>query len=180
VDTGVSGVQQSLLKSIEDYAPNMYWVITCRNLKYVQDTILSRGMSYNMTVPTKSDIDDFAQSKGENTLNAVRSTAMWKAVRSFSDVNFVTYLYNQDKSKFDYFNNLINLNYKDNVSNLSYKIQHYPDKSKLPLDFLFKFLVANAPNDTIKYIAIQHLKDLERLNSYVVVNHFLFTVKYCL
>lgn len=180
VDTGVSGVQQSLLKSIEEYAPNLYWVITCRNIKYVQETILSRGTAYSMSVPTKTDIDNFAQTKGETTLNAVQSTAMWKAVRSFADVNFVTFLYNQDKSKFDYFNNLVNVNYQDTVSNLSYKIQHYPDKSKIPLDFLFKFLIANAPNSTIQYVAIQHLKDLERLNSYVVVNHFLFTVKYCL
>lgn len=178
IDTGVSGVQQSLLKSIEDYAPNIYWVITCRNLKYVQETVLSRSTVFNMSLPTDSDIKDFALSKGENTYDTVRKTPIWKAVKSFADVNFVIFLYNQDKSKFDYFNNLVKINYGDTISNLSYKIQHYPDKSKIPLEFLFKFIIANTDNQAIRYSAIKHLVELDRLGSYVVVNHFLFSVKY--
>ena len=180
VDTGVSGVQLSLLKSIEEYSENIYWVITCRNLKYVQETILSRGITFNMSDPSVSDITEFAKSRANGAFDSVKGSPMWKAVRSFADVNMVTYLFDQDRDKFDYFNNLVNIDYRESVSNLSYKIQHYPDKSKIPLDFLFKFIIANTSDSTIKYVAIQHLRELERLNSYVVVNHFLFTVKYAL
>ena len=88
------------------------------------------------------------------------------------------YLFNQDKSKFDYLNELFPIKYTDNISNISYRIQHYPDKSKIPLDFLFKLIIANSRNVNVQYEAIKHLADLERLNSYAVVNHFLFSVKY--
>lgn len=180
VDTGVSGVQQSLLKSIEEYSENVYWVITCRNLKYVQETILSRGITFNMSDPSVSDITEFAKSKSNDAFDHIKDSPMWRAVRSFADASMVTYLFDQDRDKFDYFNNLVNIDYRESVSNLSYKIQHYPDKSKIPLDFLFKFIIANTPDLNVKYVAIQHFRELERLNSYVVVNHFLFTVKYAL
>ena len=178
LDLGVLGTQQTLLKTIEEYAANVYWVITCHNLKYLQETIISRSLVFNMLPPTSEELIKFAQELNSSAYEIIRKAVVWKAVQSFADVNLVLYLFNQDKSKFDYLNELFPIKYTDSISNISYRIQHYPDKSKIPLDFLFKLIIANSRNVNVQYEAIKHLADLERLNSYAVVNHFLFSVKY--
>lgn len=177
LDEGVPAASYTLLKFLEEPRPNVYVVVTCRNSYGVPSTIISRSVCVSVGPPTPTDIDTYAQSKHPDIFKIRCTQPIWNVCRSFADVDQVFMLTQQ---QLDYFDTLTTLSFNDTVSNIVWKLGHYPDNAETPVSLVLRYLYNSCENNITKQYILQCLTELvnSRLATHAVLTHFVFNCKY--
>lgn len=179
LDTGVSAAAYALLKFLEEPIHSVYIVVTCRNINRVPDTIVSRSVCVATAPPIDSDLSTYAESRNINQYLALKSSDIWRCVRTFQDADIVLSL---TPDQLDYFNKLSNvLQFNDTISNLMWRLGHYPDGTDSPLELVIRYLMEISNNFHVRQSGIQCISELSssRIASHAVLAKFLFECKYC-
>lgn len=179
LDTGVPAASYALLKFLEEPLPNVYIVVTCRNIKHVPDTIVSRSAVVVTSPPVDADVVSYASAKDFEKYWAVKDLFIWRCVRTFKDADTVL---NMTSSQLDYFKSLEELSkFRDTVSNLVWKIGHYEDSSETPVELVIRYLMELVGTAHVRKAGIECIRDLTqgRIGSHAVLAKFIFEVKYC-
>lgn len=177
LDSGVLQASYPLLKLIEDCPKHIYVVVTCNNYYAIPDTIPSRCALVTVNPPTRSDIDQYAKSKDEDTYDRLHENLIWSCVKGFKDADTVLGF---NAEQLNYFKNLQRiLTFKDTVSNISWKLQHFEDRSETPLPLVLRYLMKLlGPGD--QRVFIECLNDLaeNRISKNAIVSKLVFELKY--
>jgi replication-associated recombination protein RarA len=177
LDNGVVQASAPLLKIIEDCPSHIYIVVTCNNYYAIPDTIPSRCALVNINPPTKSDIEQYARSKDTTAYEFLKDKKIWKCIRGFGDADIVLKF---TPEYLKYFDNLDKLNFvKNTVSNLSWTLQHYEDKTETPLPLVIRYLMQFV-NIHHQRACIECLNDLaeNRISKNAIISKLCFELKY--
>lgn len=179
LDLGVAAAAYTLLKSLEEPLPNVYIVITCRNVKMIPDTIISRSAIISTGVPTFNDIDAFGKYKDEIKYNLVKDRLVWKCARSFSDVESILSMTNDQIMYYESLSEVCKFN--DNISALIWAISHYKDNQPCNLELAVRSIMELMHSRFITLCGIDCLRELSanRIAQHAVLAKFLFNAKYC-
>ena len=177
LDNGVIQASAPLLKFIEDCPSYIYVVVTCNNLYAIPDTIQSRCAVVTVNPATKSDIEQYAKSKDTTAYEFLKDRKVWKCIKGFGDTDTVLKF---TPEHLKYFDSLEKINWtKDTVSNISWKLQHYEDKTETPLSLVIRYLMQNVcPN--YRKACIDCLNDLNenRISKNAIISKLVFELKY--
>lgn len=178
LDDGVVAAAYPLLKLIEDCPSNIYVVVTCCNLYGVPDTILSRCAVVTINPPTKSDIEQYAKTQDMTAFDRLHENRIWSCIKGFGDVDVVLKL---TPEQLDYFKELSRITqFNDTVSNISWKLQHYEDRSDTPIVLVVRYLMSILTGYG-KRTCIDCLNDLaaNNMSKNAVISKLVFENKYC-
>lgn len=179
LDLGVKGAAYALLKTLEEPLPNLYIVITCRNLAGIPDTIISRSAVVNVSPPTLNDIDAYGDAKDHLKFSNLSRRLVWKCVRSFTDADEVLQMTN---GQIDYYEALAEVcQFKESVSNIVWKLGHYPDNSECNVELAIRSVVELMQKPFITKCGIECIRDLSksRIAPHAILSKFVFNAKYC-
>ena len=179
IDLGVPAASYALLKFLEEPTSNVYIVVTCRNIKNVPDTIISRSAVVSISSPTQTDISSYAMNKDSMKFKLLSTTPLWKCVRAFKDADTVL---NMTVDQLNYFDNLKEIKeFRDAVSNIVWRISHYDDNTETPVELVIRYIMNMIPTNHIQKVGVDCLNDLslKRIASHAVLSKFAFEVKYC-
>lgn len=179
LDLGVAAASYTLLKSLEEPAPNVYIIITCRNMQLLPDTIMSRSAIITVGPPTNNDIDLYGEQKDRLKFNNVKERLVWQCVRSFTDADSVL---NMANDEIDYYESLSELClFRDNVSSMTWTLGHYPSGKESNLELAIRSIMELMKKPFITKIGIDCIRDLNsgRIAQHAVIAKFLFNAKYC-
>lgn len=177
LDLGVPGASYSLLKFLEEPNDNAYVIVTCRNIKKVPETILSRSACVSINPPTAKDIYDYAFQKDSTQFQMKSNSLVWNAVRSFTDVDNI---FAMSIEQTDYYDKLSEkISFRDSVSQLTWDLGHYPNNSESPSVYVFRCIM-HLTTGNVRNAAIQCLNDLSlnRIAPHAVIAKFCFEAKY--
>ena len=177
LDSGVVQASAPLLKFIEDCPKHIYIVVTCNNYYAIPDTIPSRCALVIVSPPTRSDIEHYAKHKDAAAYEFLQNKPVWKCVRGFGDADIVL-KFTADNLK--YFDDLGRINWtKDTISNISWKLQHYEDRTETPLPLVIRYLMRSIGSERQKPF-ILCLNDLAdgRMSKNAIVSKLIFDLKY--
>lgn len=179
LDKGVLGAAYTLLKFLEEPTKNVYIVVTCRNVKKLPDTIISRTAGLTTSPPLDQDLVEYAEHKNFSVYHNIKNSKVWSCVRTLNDVDSVL---NMTAPQIDYFNNLYSkMSFKDTVSSLMWDFGHYPDNTSAPVDLVIRCIINATDSNHIKQAGIACLSDLSlgRIADHAVLAKFAFECKYC-
>lgn len=179
LDLGVAAAAYTLLKSFEDPAPNVYIVITCRNLKQVPDTIISRAAVVNTNIPREADLHNYTKSKDEAKFALLSDRLVYRCAKSFSDIDKVLAM---TSDQVNYYESLVEMcTFKDSISNLVWTISHYKDNQPCDIELAIRAIMELMHNNFITKCGIECLRELSsnRIAQHAVLAKFLFNAKYC-
>ena len=178
LDMGVPAASYTVLKSLEEPLPNVYIIVTCRNIQGVPDTIVSRSAVVTVNPPTLSDIDSYAREKNLLKFNTVSSRLVWRCVRSFSDVDAVL---NMNADEIDYYESLSEIcKFKDSVSNIIWKLGHYNSGQESNIELAIRSISELMHDSFITRCGIECIRDLSlgRIAQHAVLAKFVLNAKY--
>lgn len=179
LDAGQVKAAYPLLKLLEECPEYLYICVTCVNIRDIPDTIISRCSVVDIGNPTASDLDQYARSIDSIRYNMLKDQLIWKCVRGFNDVQEILGF---DANKLDYFTKLRELlPFNDTISNISWKLQNYPDNSKTDLTIVIRYMYHLFETAHDKRSCIQCLDDLGRgtISKNAVLSKFILENKYC-
>lgn len=179
LDTGVPAASYALLKFLEEPLPNVYIVITCRNVKHVPDTIISRCAVVVTSPPVDIDVSSYSLSKNPDKFKLVQHSILWRCVRTFKDADTVL---NMTDANLEYFKSLDSLSkFNDSVSNIVWSIGHYPDNTETPVDLVIRYIMEILNTAHIRKAGIACIRDITqgRIASHACLAKFVFEAKYC-
>lgn len=179
LDLGVAGASYTLLKSLEEPLPNVYILITCRNMQAVPDTIISRSAIVTVSPPTLQDIDVYGKEKDTLKFNNVSSRLVWQCVRSFSDADAVL---DMNVDEINYYESLAEVcKFKESVSSTIWKISHYDSGKDCNIELAIRSIVELMHNSFVTRCGIDCIRDLTRgrIAQHAVLAKFVFNAKYC-
>lgn len=179
LDTGVPAASYALLKFLEEPLPNVYIIVTCRNLQQVPDTIVSRSAVVVTGPPVDVDLSTYALSVNKNKFDELHFTPIWSCVRTFKDVDTVL---NLNPEQVTYFHELPAMcKFNDSVSNIVWKLGHYSDNTECPVELVVRCIMNIVGTEHAKRAGISCLNDLatRRIASHAVLAKFAFELKYC-
>lgn len=179
LDTGVPAASYTLLKSLEEPLPNVYILVTCRNIQRVPDTIISRSAIVTVSPPTMSDIDNYGREKDLLKFNNVSSRLVWQCVRSFSDADQVL---GMSLDEIMYYESLSEVcKFKDTVSNIIWKLSHYDSGSECNVELAIRSVIELMKNSFVTRCGIECITELNRgrMSPTAVLGKFVFNAKYC-
>lgn len=178
LDDGVLYASYTILKFLEEPLPNVYIVVTCRNLRKVPDTIISRSAVVSCGPPIDKDIEEFALNRNTQKFQSLSDSSIWRSVRSFKDAEYVLSM-NDDQIK--YFGQLDKmLSFSDTVSNIIWKLGHYEDNTEIPVGLVMQYIISRTNSKTVKRAAIRCMSDISlgRLAQHACLARFVFEAKY--
>lgn len=179
LDTGVSAVSYAMLKFLEEPSENIYIVITCRNVKRVPDTILSRCVTVSLSHMEESDLVAYAREKQPDRLSAIqKDEILWKCARSIGDVDKILEM---TSTQIEYLHSLCGLfKSKDSVSGIIWKLQKYQDSTPTPIELVVRYLLYS--NSDSRWFSACHrcLSALSdgRIGTHAVLAKLVFELKY--
>ena len=177
LDSGVIQASYPLLKVIEDCPSYLYVVVTCNNYYAIPDTIPSRCALVTINPPTASDIEQYAKSKDASAYDFLKDKAVWGCIKGFGDADTVLKF---TPECLKYFDNLGKTDFtKNTVSNLSWMLQHYEDKTETPISLVIRYLLQTV-NPIYRKACIDCLDDLaeNRLSKNAIISRLVFELKY--
>ena len=177
LDEGVIQAAYPLLKFLEECPEYLYVAVTCTNIRSIPDTILSRCMLIDIAMPTVADLEQFATSISFENYHFIENKIIWKCAKSFNDVKTILEL---DSNKLAYFESLSNITkFKENVSSIAWKLQHYPDNSEAPILLVVRYLMQILNSNQVKP-CLDCLNDLQsgRMSVNAVISKLVFELKY--
>lgn len=179
LDLGVKGASYTLLKFLEEPKDNVYIVVTCRNLKNVPDTIISRSVCITCPPPISRDIEVYSKELNSEQYDYLKDQFIWRCATSLYDAKRILELsYDQLK----YFENLKTMfKFDKAIYDMSWKLLKYEDNTSTPIDLVINYIVNMCTDPTVKRAGLDCLKDLslKRLSDNAVISRFLFECKYC-
>lgn len=179
LDKGVVSSSYTLLKSLEEPAPNVYIIVTCQNSNRVPDTIISRSTIVSVSPPTTQDIDLFSRSVNPDRYMKLNQSLIWRCARTFSDAQTILSMSE------DHINYILSLkdicNFHDSVSNIVWKLGHFEDKSETPLEIVVRYIMEIVGTNHVRSCGIECISDLllGRIAHHAVLSKFIFECKYC-
>lgn len=179
LDTGVLGAAYALLKFLEEPLPNVYIVVTCRNISNVPDTIISRSTVVNITPPIVSDIVEYAKNQDSQVYDRVKDRLVTQCCNSFGDIDSVLKM---NSSQIDYYDSIAEMcKFKDSISNLVWKISHYQDNSPCNIELAVRCIMRIVNTPFCTKCCIDCLKDLNtnRMAAHSILACLMFNLKYC-
>lgn len=177
LDTGVPAAAYAILKVLEEPQPNLYLIITCRNLQRIPATIISRSTVISVSSPTPNDILAYAKQFAEDKRAIIMNSMLWPAARSFQDISM---LFTLPADKLQYLADLqINFN-QDNISTVMWNLGHYPDNTETNISFVLRMLMIQSTSKEVRNIYLDAVNDIEenRVASHAVIAKLLLTLKY--
>ena len=179
LDLGVPAASYALLKFLEEPIENVYIVVTCRNIKNVPDTIVSRSTVVDMQNPRPADLELYCRNKNGVRFDSIKNRLVWKSCNSFSDCDTVLEM---SPSQVDYFDSLQEVcKFKDNVSGIVWSLSHYDSSTAAPIELVIRCVMEITKNPFITRCGIDCLRDLSlgRVAQHAVLSKFAFDCKYC-
>ena len=176
LDDGVIAASYTMLKFLEEPKRNTYIVITCSSCYRLPDTIISRSHIATINPPTFDDIEMVAKSKGVD-LNLLEYS-LRSCCKNFADIDIVSKL---DRNKVEYLESLkSNSTWKDCVSNIVWKLGHWPDNTEAPLTFVIHYLMNNMNSSVVYQAGCKCLQDLDdnSLGTHLTLCKFAYECKY--
>lgn len=177
LDEGVVQAAYPLLKFLEECPEYLYVAVTCTNIRNIPDTIMSRCLLIDVAMPTKDDLEQFATSINFENFHFIEEKKIWKCAKSFNDVITILEL---DSNKLAYYESLSNiLQFKDSVSNIAWKLQHYSDNTEAPIIIVIRYLMQLLQPNQISP-CLECLNDLQnaRMSANAIVSKLIFDLKY--
>ena len=177
LDTGVDGAAYALLKFLEEPKQNVYIIVTCRNIRQVPDTILSRCTTLTVPPMLSADIKQYVITHDATLsakLNAVPE--LWPCLRSIADA---TTLSKVSAENIGYFRAILSkMSAKDSVSSIIWKLQRFPDNTYTPIHIVIRYLMNT--NALWRKPCIDCLDRLSfgRLGTHAVIARLVFDLKY--
>lgn len=177
-DLGVLAVFSTMLKFLEEPLDHVYVIVTCRNIQFVPDTIISRCAVISITSPFHDDVLKYAKEKDTQKFDSLHGMKLWKILNSFSDVDFIYSLNNDNLTYIE--NTSIEWIKKLPISNSMWKLNHFGDNSSLPPEYPLRMMMNDSKNPYVKELCLRCLNDIQKTNiaSHVVLAKFAFDVKY--
>ena len=179
LDTGVPAASYALLKFLEEPSPNVYIVVTCRNLQHVPDTIVSRSAVVVTAPPVDIDISTYSLSLNKDKFQELQFSDLWKCVRTFKDAETVL---NMTPEQVTYFYNIPSMcKFNDSVSNIIWKLGHYEDNTECPVELVIRCIMNIIDTPHVKRVGVECLNDLalKRIATHAILAKFAFELKYC-
>lgn len=177
LDEGVVQAAYPLLKFLEECPEYLYVAVTCTNIRSIPETILSRCILIDVAMPTPADLEQFATSINFENFHFIEEKKIWKCAKSFGDVKTIL---DMDSNKLAYFESLSNIiQFKENVSGIAWKLQHYPDNSEAPVAIVIRYLMQLLKPNQIKP-CLECLDDLQskHISINAIVSKLVFELKY--
>lgn len=178
IDTAVFAASSVLLKFLEDASHRIYIIVTARNIKYVQDTIISRCHTVEVNSPTRADLTEYAKAKySQDVLDSHTSSPIWGCLQNFNDID--TFL-SMNASSIEYIENIPKICRSSKcVSDTVWALQKYPDKENgdTPINLVIRYIMYCYPELLQEGIDCIHNLELRRIASYVVITKFVFDIK---
>lgn len=178
LDSGVLQASYPLLKVIEDCPSRIYIVVTCCNLQAIPDTIPSRCATVTIAPPTQADLIQYAKEQDAQAFEKLSGNRLWNCVKGMSDVDTILKF---TPEKIGYFSNLHKmLPFRDSVSNITWKLQHFEDNSETPLAIVVRYLLILMDSNHGFKACIECLNDLEasRVSKNAALTKLVFEIKY--
>lgn len=177
LDTGVFGASSTLLKFLEDVSPRIYVIVTARNIKYIQPTIISRCQTVEVNPPTTTDLMQYANAEYSQAQVASHSSSpVWGALKTYNDINtFIA----MDRSAIDYMESIPSICLSGKcVSDMVWALQKYPENSgDTPIKLVIRYIIHCYPQ--LLAAGISCIRDLElrRIASYAIITKFVFILR---
>lgn len=179
LDLGVNAVSYAIFKFLEEPAENVYIVVTCRNIKGIPDTILSRCVSLTLTPMVESDLVSYAKQTNAAQLAEIQKDMnLWKCAKSISDVDRLLSLSPQQISYFRVLQSVLNSN--ENVSNIIWKLQKFPDGTPTPIELVIRYIMYSIESVVVFSACHDCLMGLSdgKIGAHAVLAKFAFEIKY--
>lgn len=179
LDCGVPAASYSLLKFLEEPYPKVYIVVTCKNIKNVPDTIISRSAVVTISPPTDSDLIVYGGNKDVSKYGQLSKSLVWKCARTLSDIDT---LFKLTDDQLAYFVTLSDLDKsKESVSSIVWKLGHYEDNSETPLEIVIRYVMNDIGTPFVSKCGVDCIRDLNsgRFASHAILAKFVFNIKYC-
>lgn len=178
LDTGVIAASYTLLKFFEEPIPNIFIVITCRNISKIPDTIISRGVCVTTCPPIKSDIDQYAMTVDKNMYESRKYSKIFHCVNSLQDVDMFFKLTDDQVRYIEDLKSLVSSNKP--VSDMVWALGHFQDSQSTPIELVIRYLMECVNTSHMKECALECLEDLTsgRIASHTVLTRFVFDIKY--
>jgi len=176
LDLGVPAASFTLLKFLEEPRQDVYVVITCRNTNRVPDTIISRAPILSIPNLTETDIESYAATLDSAKVEQVKADkTLWCCVKSFQDLDVLIAMPPQNLA---YFKTLLDINAKQSVSAITWKMQKFPDGTQIPLEIAVRYMMYS--NSAWTTYCLSALNDLAsgRIGSNAVLSKLIFELKY--
>lgn len=177
LDLGVDGVSYALLKFLEEPKLNTFLVITCRNVRQIPDTIVSRCVTLNVPNMTSDDLHLYAKQTYPDvmpTLNA--DNILWKCIKAPADIGAIAQL---SAEQVQYFSSICGVvNAKNSVATIVWRFQKFPDNTATPIRIVIRYLMF--ANCTWVQPCINCLNALAtgRLGTHAALSKLAFELKY--
>lgn len=175
LDSGVAAASYTILKFLEEPAENIYIVVTCRNRYRIPDTIISRSTVVTIDPPTPQSIIEYVDYKYPD--KGIKSHNLFLCIKTFSDVDRVAQM---NKDQIDYFQTFSHLDFSESISNMAWKLMHYPDNTDLYVPFVIRYIMNLTHNAHVHRCGVECLDDLStgRIAAHAVVSKFCMDLKY--
>ena len=180
LDEGVKGASYTILKSLEEPSPNVFIVITCRNIEGVPDTIISRSSVVTVSPPTSNDLVAYAESRDFAKYHSVKDSKVCRCARSFADIDSIL---SMDANKIEFYEKVSSAaSFKDCVSTIAWNISHYENSKDEPnLDIVVRCIADSIGTKFATKCALTCIDDLhsKSLSKNAVLARFVMNIKYC-
>ena len=179
LDLGVAAASYTILKFLEEPMSHVYIVVTCRNMKRVPDTIISRSNVVTTSPPSRIDIDAFANDRTPARFQVLKNSPIWKCATSFS---FAAKILDMTNEQVSFYPSLASMfSKRDTVSNMVWKLGHYPDNTEVPTEIAINYIIFSTQSKHIRMAGIQCMRDLSagRVAAHAAIARFVFECKYC-
>lgn len=175
LDLGVAAASYTILKFLEEPAENVYIVVTCRNRYRIPETIISRSTVVTIDPPTLNSIIEYSKNKYPELY--IVTHPLQRCMKTFSDVDILSKM---TADQVDYFKTFGLLDFSESVSNMSWKLSHYPDNSECPVKFSIRYIMNLTHNVHVHRCGVRCLDDLEtgRIASHAIISKFCMDLKY--
>lgn len=175
LDLGVASASYTLLKFLEEPADNVYIVVTCRNMYKVPDTIRSRSSIVSIAPPTSKDVESYMRAK--ELRSDMIPMKLHQCITTFDDVDTVKKM---GANELEYFKSFDRLNFEDPVTQMAWKLMHYPDNSDTPISLVIKYILKSTKNRHVHKCGVSCLDDLSqrRVATHAIVSKFCMDLKY--
>ena len=173
LDLGSVSASYALLKLLEEPMRHVYIVVTCRNMYNIPETIISRSCVVNVPNVSTSDIEMYIKSFNLDNLTDFKD--IFKNLRDIEEFSKL------DSSKIEYMKSMCSsFEYKGTVSDIVWKLGHYPDNSNTNLPLMLNCIVHMTKEQRIRNYAIECVKSLSesRLSTTAILSKFAFDCKY--
>ena len=178
LDDGKNAAAQVILKYLEEPLPNVYVIVTCVNPSKLPDTIISRSISVQLSIPRVNELQQYARSLNAQRYTAYKDYAIFSTCKSLSDVKTILGLSLEQVKYYDGFEDT-NALFKQSSDTILWTLGHYDDNSKSNCVLALRCIRKNCSNHRIRQLALNSLLALEdgKLSETAILGKFVLNAK---